>query len=237
MGPSPTINSNESFPKLYYQDQGNNSAGFVTPYKINSGVSRGSQIIAGDLSIRDPSTNTNTISVSASGQNLLITDPTEPEPRIIMGQLPDKSYGMWVSKPGVDVTAATSDQLIFNSSQNVFKIIQSGTVKMLTYTTTAPASGFAQYGSSVQIKYNLSFVPIILAYATYSGTTTGIPLPQVGNGLFATATTWYTVGVTSVTKTVAQIDDSTVITGPGPFTGFGGGATIKYYLLQESAGI
>lgn len=36
-------------------------------------------------------------------------------PRVIMGKLPDGSYGLMVSKPGFDVTTATIPQLAFSS--------------------------------------------------------------------------------------------------------------------------
>lgn len=37
---------NQDYPKQFYEGSSNNSAGFVTPYKLGSGVMRGTQIIA-----------------------------------------------------------------------------------------------------------------------------------------------------------------------------------------------
>lgn len=47
--------------------------------------------------------------------------------RIVEGLLPDGNYGLWVSKPGSEANspnAVTSNHLIFNSNQDIFKIVK-----------------------------------------------------------------------------------------------------------------
>lgn len=94
--------------------------------QIPSGNIRGNQTITGSLIINDPTTNTSVMSFSGSNQSIVIGNPTtDPvisisgvdetiavrDPvnnitRIIIGKLPDNTYGIAISKPGEDVYAA-----------------------------------------------------------------------------------------------------------------------------------
>lgn len=49
---SPT-DSQQTYPKAYYSGSDNNSAGFVTPYKVNTGATRGAQRIKGTIEVVD----------------------------------------------------------------------------------------------------------------------------------------------------------------------------------------
>ena len=50
--------------------------------------------------------------------------------RVSLGLLSDGSYGLKVSPENVDVLTADDSELIFNSSQNVFKIVLTDTVTL-----------------------------------------------------------------------------------------------------------
>lgn len=51
-------------------------------------------------------------------------------PRILIGKDANGVYRLIVSKVGVDVRAATDDQLIFNSNQNTLKVVDSKTITL-----------------------------------------------------------------------------------------------------------
>lgn len=163
--------------------------------------------------------------------------------RMIEGKLPDGSYGLWVSKPGFDVTTATADQLVFNSNQNIFKIVK-------TDTTSIPAVSFPGTGGivfqSIIIPHGLSYIPVLQAYAQvgYATFPTGagsqhfinayVSLPYNGS-LFASSSSDFTyyvdaaVDSTNVYFTYYYFASSTYGAADFPFT------PIKYDLLQESA--
>lgn len=94
--------------------------------------------------------------------------------RMLEGLLPDGSYGLWVSPPGVDVATAdpnTPGQLIFNSNQNIFKIVKKVPISM-TYSHTVGSSEYHQ----VSLAHNLGFTPAFSAFhildttiVTYAG--------------------------------------------------------------------
>lgn len=88
------------------------------------------------------------------------------QPRMVEGLLPDGSYGMWVSKPGFDVTDPTApdnNHLVFNSNQDILKIVKSGT-------TSITVTNLDSYTTkSVTIPHDLGFIPASLAYVDIQG--------------------------------------------------------------------
>lgn len=90
--------------------------------QISSGNIRGNQNITGILTIIDDQSNSPTIvlsgtdqtisvgssgnpviSISGADETFIVTDATTKLNQIIIGKLPDGTFGMVVSKPGVDV--------------------------------------------------------------------------------------------------------------------------------------
>lgn len=71
--------------------------------------------------------------------------------------------GLYVSKNGIDVTQATDSQLIFNTQQDVFKIVNK-------ITTTIPSFAITFNGSNttgstlLTIPHGLSFIPLVQVY-------------------------------------------------------------------------
>jgi hypothetical protein len=102
--------------------------------------------------------------------------------------------GLFVSQDGIDVTQATDAQLVFNSNQNIFKIVKSGN-------TSIPPVSFDSSGGlifqSIIIPHGFSFIPVLQAYAQikYINFPTGVlssntipayvTLPYNGNAGFA----------------------------------------------------
>lgn len=133
-----------------------------------------------------------------------------------------------VAKPGYDANSATDDQLVFNSSQNVFKIVDSGTSDSFNVTSSTPFS--------ITINHNLGYQPIVIAYVigtTFGSATNTDVLPYyvlgstsgVPGAFVITGAITYSVGNNSIAFTVYN---------PGSISpGLTG--NIKYYILQESA--
>lgn len=112
----------DNYPKEFYEGTDNQSAGFITPYKLGSGVMRGTQIIQnndgskitlGNLpgnstqyGIAFVDNNGNTIKTD-TGATQTIYDGNNI-PLILIGLLPDGSYGMAIAKPGLSVLTAFS---------------------------------------------------------------------------------------------------------------------------------
>jgi hypothetical protein len=146
----------------------------------NSHDALGQRLANGTLSInpRTGASGTNAFTQTKNGR-LLVNDGTTN--RIVVGAQSDGTFGMKVSQPGNDVLTAPNSNMVFNSSQDVFKIVAKGTT-----TIPAFAVGSAQLNYSyVQIPHGLSFTPIVQAFASgywVKGATgvqssTYIPLP------------------------------------------------------------
>lgn len=75
--------------------------------------------------------------------------------RVLLGKGADGFYGLRVSQEGVDVYTATLAQLVFNSDNNLFKIVASGT-------TTLDYDG--NVNTFATVAHGQSNIPIVLAY-------------------------------------------------------------------------
>ena len=145
--------------------------------------------------------------------------------RVLLGKGASDFYGLKVSKPGYDVYTATDSQLIFNSAQNVFKIVSTATVSI-----TASATS----NNVTTISHGLSYVPIIVAFlnAGLAGGAVRTPLP-----------TWTTLNRDDINHVVnfrtwinAEVDATNVyIDFINSTASTVGPLSITYYLLQESA--
>lgn len=193
---------------------------------IVSSQSRGVQTMAGEQIVNNPNTGNPVVAISALKQNIIYSDPTTQTPRIIAGLLPDNSYGMWVSKPGVDATTASSTDLIFNSNQDIFKIVQTDTVSVDFI--SSPFSVFT-------LAHGLDFAPIPVAFLTdvTDGTASGnFPFPTN-----LSVTVDLTDGFIKVGASLNVAADATnvyfeCVNALGIDLGT---FDIKYYLLQESS--
>lgn len=126
-----------------------------------------------------------------------------------------------IAKDGFDATTTDSSNLVFNSENNVFKIVLTGTTSI-----TAPVSGAS---STVTVTHNLGFVPIGMFYVNNSNQF--VPLPW---------TLWGTTagkGSGELTIYVSTVDSTTLIFQINNWNALFAGVVypIKYYLLQETA--
>lgn len=208
------------------------------PRQISTGNYRGTQTITGALIVADPGTNNPVITISGVNQNQLWSNPATKVNYMLAGSFGNGStdYGVKVAFPGIDVTTATDDQLIFNSSQNVFKIINTGVISSVNYNITDPGSGtFTNFGSSsIPLPLNLSFVPGIIAFIGSSiNFSTGVPWTSTQTGSGGAGGLWRTVSLAVIGGSLIA-EDQTLATGTG-VAGTVTGVPINYYLLQESA--
>lgn len=146
--------------------------------------------------------------------------------RVLLGKGKDGFYGLKVSQPGVDVWDAANDELVFNSEQNVFKIVQDP----VTVPVTAPANTT----NSTTIAHNLGYKPAIVAFLE-AGVASGArtPLPtwtsatrDDANG-FVKFNTWINAEVDGTNVYIRFFNATGAAVGP---------LNVTYYLLQESAG-
>lgn len=143
-----------------------------------------------------------------------------------------------VAKPGFDANSAGSTNLIFNSSQNVFKIVQTGTGTMpiATYNTTSKILGFAN--ANTTIAHGLSYTPICMGFITsFAGSAASQLLPATnvsgGSGVRTVSENYQiTADSTNVylTSTISYVSNAAESRNDSSIA-----YTIKYYLLQETA--
>lgn len=195
--------------------------GLTNPDAILSGQNRGTQSIGGSANIQsDP-----------SGQRMVVNDNSFN--RVAFGRIGTgvNDWGMKVSKPGIAVDTATNDQLIFNSSQNVFKIVSSGTLTSPSLTVANPG---AQYGSgtaSAAVTHNLGYIPAVLAYISQAGQYYALPFNFSWGGGTSTGQRWAMMSATVDSSTFYVSLDVTCYNTSWTNANF----SIKYYLLQETA--
>lgn len=142
------------------------------------------------------------------------------------------NVGVKMSQSGYDVESATSDQLIFSTDFNSFKIATSATTQL------AVDNPLASGGTNTKtIAHGLSSVPAVLAYLNGTGST------------FLTASTYYSmpyqipVPVAGVYQGGIRfsfyVDATNIVFEVKNFTSVAvsdiGTATFKYYLLKETA--
>lgn len=114
----------------------------VNPNQIPSGVTRGIQQLGSDKVYSD------------GGNNQIIVADTVP--RVVMGNQPTFGEGFYVSKADIDATTNTDpNNWIFNSSQNVYKIVKTIPISL---DVVVPSSTLSGYGS-VTVEHSLTFEP------------------------------------------------------------------------------
>lgn len=141
--------------------------------------------------------------------------------RVLIGKDSTGSYVMKVSKANYNAFDASADNLIFNSGQDILKVVSTGT-------TSINANATAGIPIEVTIAHGLSFVPIPLVFMNNGGNY--YPLPTYtglgtsgGNIAF---NNWIDCATTSSNLVISFTSGSTANWGT---------FTFKYYLLQESA--
>lgn len=191
-----------------------------------------------DGSIKAHQTTSTTYKTDASAANVRVQQQNSRILAIDSNSIPvadfglqgDGTIGLKVAQPGIDVTTATNAQLIFNSSQDVFKIVMSGTISLNTVSVSDAGAGLYNSNSvTTTVAHNLGYAPVVIGYINV--VTQYIAMPYTildGAGALAT---WqsYSISVDQfniyVTSQVLALHQAKT-TIP---------AQVKYFLLQESA--
>lgn len=175
-----------------------------------------------DLSTMAAALSENFKQIESENRTKIIKDENGNE-RIILGRYSNGKYGMKVSPAGINVQDATDDELIFNSDNNIFKIVQKGTT-----TLASPNS----IGSStfVNVPFTLGTKPIVFAFVAFSAGGTRFPMPYIepiiigANAGKVSHQVAYEVITDNITFFWRDITVATNLT-----------AHITYYILQETA--
>lgn len=148
------------------------------------------------------------------------------------GQFSDGSIALKVAKSGQEVDSATNSQLVFNSTQDTFKIVSKNSAAF-SFTSGGAGPG----STTVTINHNLGYVPIIQPEVTITTLTNGspgiYPLPFFVPGLGGGTTN---VFILLSYLRVSGINSTSVTFEVGiqaPSQTFAG--TITCYFLQETA--
>lgn len=195
------------------------------------------QLIGGDTNNTSEivnQVNQNIATLKAQDVTNIFKDDTGTR-RVLLGKGKDGFYGLKVSQPGIDVFDGASADMVFNSDNNTFKIVD-----IIEYTATSAISitfpGGATYAENsntiATIPHNLGYAPAFLAYQFFDPGYQLLPYSQFGGA--GTAAIWVTYNVLiDETNIILSVD--TLSTGTGSSTVIFPGNQWKIYLLQETA--
>jgi hypothetical protein len=165
------------------------------------------------------------VNLNGSDGNIELTkDRNKP---LLIGKDSKGNEVVKVAKEGYDARTARDDQLVFNSDQNVFKIVKSGQDNV----------GSASTINWTTIPHNLGYVPAVIAFLNDVGLSpiashANIPLPtyadvDIGIALANKVTFGsYVHAITDITNLYLVFFNA---------TGSARNFLVKWYLLQESA--
>lgn len=147
------------------------------------------------------------------------------------GQFPDGSTSLKIAQAGVEVATAPNSELIFNSNQDIFKIVDKFT------TPFSFTSGSGASVTSIIVTHNLGYQPLIfssvsnLTVNAFISSPITVPIPHV---LYGT-----TSGVSAFVPVffieTAQVTNTIVDYSIGLFSsGEAIAGTFTTYILQES---
>lgn len=161
--------------------------------------------------------------------------------RMIEGKLPDGSYGLWVSKPGSNVNdpnAANNNLLIFNSNQDILRVISSGS-KPIVLPNVGNTVSSGSYTTAVSFSTLDNQIPAVIAYFSFdisnSLTVGGFPIitgnPQAMPYSASTSTTpilstFFDVTTTQITFYFNQLTSATYLLTPR--------VTFTYFILGQT---
>ncbi len=184
-------------------------------------------VLRGNIQLGTPN-----LSVEAANVRILTTDNDNVN-RVVMGKLGDNEYGLKVSQPGYDAATADNNNLIFNSSQNVFKI-----AIVVPYTYAITATDISNTYINLVIPHGLTFAPQITASFT---TTIDDAIRLMPYTFFNPGTSYFAQGP-EAQFTIDRVDDTNIYVYGIAFTAVGLGffilnsvLTFKFYCLQETA--
>lgn len=178
-------------------------------------------------------TNNGVVSINQNDDNFLFYDGNVY--RMLVGLDDDGEPIIKISEEGVSVLDADDDQLIFNSNNNLFKIIDTNTDSV-----TVPNPMSAGQIVTKTIPHNLGFVP---SFIVYGNIPTGGGYVGAGQLTNLPAHLYGSIGSSFgqiVAVMQARADETNLyvdVINPGALSvpNLGTPWTFKYYILQETA--
>lgn len=186
-----------------------------------------------DLSSTQTQVNKNILELKNNETTTIFKDDTGTR-RVLLGKGADGFYGVKVSPEGTDVYTAGDDDLVFNSNQNVFKIVATNTyVPTWTISITTAANQWNTGGEDVSIPHGLSYIPAIIGYVVYNDEY--YPMPYTSqDAAGGTSVVMQNIKISVDATNVIISHSAMALNFPGGVA-FGIPTSIKYYLLQETA--
>lgn len=216
-------------------DKGNEDRGTPTPNSSDS-IAEGQRMAHQTASSHyKPEDETSTARLQQIGKTFIANNGVTNKASFGYNAAID-DWGLFVADDGIDVMTNTDpSNLIFNSSQDVFKIVKTGFITTQSLPLAGTAGTWASNTVSTVIAHGLSFTPVVLGVLfTTSGNYTTLPLTELSNRLStAPLTISYSLAAdgTNLTlnysgQTYFPTTDSVTYSVP---------VTAKYFLLQETA--
>lgn len=154
--------------------------------------------------------------------------------RVLLGKGLNGFYGLKVSEEGTDVYDAADADLVFNSNDNVFKIVNSGFIESPALTIADPGAG--NFASNTVytggIAHGLAYAPVVLGFTADGGYYKILPLVGSTAGSLTSAY-WQELFVVADSTNV-YIGYHVMVQGQG-ITAPAGLYNVKYFLLRETA--
>lgn len=168
-----------------------------------------------------------------------ITNDDTGKARLLIGYqsngFTNGNVGVKMSQSTYDVQSATSDQLVFSTDFNLFKIVGGGTANV-----NLPDPLVASTTYSKTVAHGLGYAPAFLAFVTLPSTWTTFIASETG--LQQTPyRLWVSVGTNDQPVTCKVSVDSTnvyfqvVNQQPNNLSSLSGDMVFKYYLIRETA--
>lgn len=175
----------------------------ILPRQISTGTMRGTQLVTGVFQMND----------------------TQNVPRMIIDA---PNSVIKISKIGINVLTASDEQLVFNSNQNIYKIVAKDVNTLVNDGSTQTV---------LTIPHNLGFVPIALCFLNNStigtiGTNLSLQLPTFTEASIGGVTAGVVTFAAYLFSVVDQTNLDIVLFNA---TGAPKSYDITYYLLQETA--
>lgn len=151
------------------------------------------------------------------------------------GRFKDGTTALKIAKPNIEVSTARNDQLVFNSSQDIFKIVQTDTVSQTLSNVANTVSAGLQ---TITIPHSLGIVPSFVAYFTApSGFIDGSILTTLPHDTFFNSGVNIGLGFTHfyATADMAGLNINYRHFASTDYSPSAPTFLIRYYLLQETA--
>lgn len=170
-----------------------------------------------------------------------INDPGNGLPVAQFGTFPDGTTALKIAKPGNDVRYAPNSQLIFNSNQDVFKIVISDTY---TFPAIGGVPPLTENDQQFSVAHNLGTVPAFLTFLQVNngGNPVTTNFPSTYFVSFTNSVSFGELGANANLNTVyVGVDSANLYLSRSAYNGdnsktySASPVTVRYYILQETA--